>query len=86
MVQAEEAWQQARTAQSSVVSDVFEGQLQSTLSCGTCGARSHNFEVFQDLSLPLPQDASPAGVPSIQARELHLCISAHSVLLSHTLY
>ncbi|KAK9813375.1 hypothetical protein WJX73_003725 [Symbiochloris irregularis] len=62
--QALEAWQAARAHQSSVISDTFEGQLQSTLTCDTCGARSHSFEVFQDLSLPLPQTA--AGNPSIQ--------------------
>ena len=65
MLQALEAWHQARTHQSSIVSDIFEGQLQSTLTCDTCGTRSHSFEVFQDLSLPLPH-TSPGNL-SIQA-------------------
>ena len=65
MPQALEAWHQARVHQSSIVSDIFEGQLQSTLTCDTCGTRSHSFEVFQDLSLPIPH-TSPSN-PSIQA-------------------
>ena len=53
-MQAQQAWAVARGQQSSVVSDLFEGQLQSSVVCGTCAATCHNFEAFQDLSLPLP--------------------------------
>ena len=52
-VQALQAWQESRAAHSSVVSDLFEGQLQSSLRCDTCHDTSYNHEVFQDLSLPL---------------------------------
>ena len=54
--QAQQAWCAARARQSSLVSDLFEGQLQSSLTCGSCRATCHNFEAFQDLSLPLPEE------------------------------
>ena len=53
--QAEEAWDYAHSRSSSVVQDIFAGQLQSTLQCPVCGALSHTFDEFMDLSLPLPQ-------------------------------
>ncbi|XP_060679600.1 ubiquitin carboxyl-terminal hydrolase 21-like [Hemiscyllium ocellatum] len=35
--------------------DLFVGQLNSTLRCTTCGHKSTTFEVFCDLSLPIPK-------------------------------
>ena len=56
------------------MSDVFEGQLQSTLTCSACGTHSHSFEVFQDLSLPPPTISSPSA-PSVQ---VHPSSTAHA--------
>ena len=56
MWQAQQAWCTARGQQSSIISDLFEGQLQSSLTCSSCRATCHNFESFQDLSLPLPEE------------------------------
>lgn len=56
--QADEAWDYAHSRSSSVIQDVFAGQLQSTLQCPACGALSHTFDEFMDLSLPLPQKSS----------------------------
>lgn len=55
--QADEAWDYAHSRSSSVIQDVFAGQLQSTLQCPACGALSHTFDEFMDLSLPLPQES-----------------------------
>ena len=56
-MQALQAWHAERAAHSSIISDLFEGQLQSSLQCSVCYDTSHNFEAFQDLSLPLlPRD------------------------------
>lgn len=38
----------------SIVSELFEGLLMSTLKCTACGKQSHSFEVFTNLSLPIP--------------------------------
>jgi ubiquitin C-terminal hydrolase len=35
--------------------DLFVGQLKSCLKCQACGYRSTTFEVFCDLSLPIPK-------------------------------
>lgn len=53
--QADEAWDNARSWSSSVVQDVFEGQLKSTLHCPKCDKESHRFDCFHDISLPLPK-------------------------------
>ncbi|DBA96007.1 TPA: hypothetical protein ACH3X1_001511 [Trebouxia sp. C0004] len=53
--QADEAWEYAHSRSSSVIQDIFAGQLQSTLECPACHALSHTFDEFMDLSLPLPQ-------------------------------
>ena len=52
--QADEAWSYAHSRNDSIIQDVFAGQLQSTLQCPACGALSHTFDGFMDLSLPLP--------------------------------
>lgn len=51
--QAEEAWTLTRRSSSSVIEDLFAGQLMSTLTCPDCGAQSHCFTEVLDLSLPL---------------------------------
>lgn len=57
--QAQEAWEYARSRFHSIIDDLFAGQLQSTITCQACGAQSHCFDYFLDLSLPLPQ---PEGI------------------------
>ena len=51
--QADEAWALTRSLSSSVIEDLFAGQLMSTLTCPDCGAQSHAFTEVLDLSLPL---------------------------------
>lgn len=38
----------------SIVSDVFDGQILSSVQCLTCNLVSSRMETFQDLSLPIP--------------------------------
>uniref|UniRef100_A0A1B0D589 Ubiquitin carboxyl-terminal hydrolase n=1 Tax=Phlebotomus papatasi TaxID=29031 RepID=A0A1B0D589_PHLPP len=59
----------------SIISDVFDGKLLSSVQCLTCDRVSTREETFQDLSLPIPgkdhltvlhqtqQMVSPGGVP-----------------------
>ncbi len=60
--QAEEAWAYTRACNSSVIDDIFGGQLQSTIKCSHCQASSHCFEFFLDLSLPIPKRRSTVTV------------------------
>lgn len=60
--QADEAWAYSRSWHDSVIDDVFGGQLQSTVECGRCGHRSHCFDPFLDLSVPLPRGARSSSI------------------------
>lgn len=39
----------------STISDIFLGQLKSTVKCLSCQHVSHSFDPFMDVSLPIPQ-------------------------------
>uniref|UniRef100_A0A8D0GU72 ubiquitinyl hydrolase 1 n=1 Tax=Sphenodon punctatus TaxID=8508 RepID=A0A8D0GU72_SPHPU len=45
--------------------DLFVGQLKSCLRCQACGYRSTTFEVFCDLSLPIPKKGFTGGKVSL---------------------
>jgi ubiquitin C-terminal hydrolase len=55
--QAEEAWEYSRSWADSAIDDIFGGQLQSTVECSICHHRSHCFDPFLDLSVPIPRGA-----------------------------
>ncbi|CAG9333065.1 unnamed protein product [Blepharisma stoltei] len=50
---AAKAWQDHLKGNSSVIVDLFQGQLKSTLVCQECSYLSRKFDVFMYLSLPL---------------------------------
>lgn len=52
---AMEAWQRYKSREKSHISELFVGQLKSTLECCTCGFKSVTFDPFWDLSLPIPR-------------------------------
>ncbi|XP_069797244.1 ubiquitin carboxyl-terminal hydrolase 2-like isoform X2 [Narcine bancroftii] len=54
-------WKKYLERDDSKIVDLFVGQLSSTLRCTSCGYKSSTFEVFCDLSLPIPKKMS---VPS----------------------
>ncbi|KAJ3327076.1 Ubiquitin carboxyl-terminal hydrolase 21 [Blyttiomyces sp. JEL0837] len=49
------SWNRYHAISSSLVFDIFGGQLQSTVTCLTCGSLSTTFDAFWDLSLPIPK-------------------------------
>ncbi|VUZ40308.1 unnamed protein product [Hymenolepis diminuta] len=51
---AELYWQRYKLIDDSLISDLFMGQLMSTLECLKCGHQSTTFDPFWDLSLPIP--------------------------------
>ncbi|KAK9506727.1 hypothetical protein O3M35_008606 [Rhynocoris fuscipes] len=53
-MKSSESWKQYLRCDNSRIVDLFVGQLKSTLQCTACGHSSTTFEVFWDLSLPLP--------------------------------
>lgn len=47
-------WTAHTSKNSSIISQLFEGLLLSTLECSVCHTKSDSFEVFTCLSLPIP--------------------------------
>lgn len=55
---ASEHWRRYLMSENSFILDLFVGQLKSTLQCLVCANKSVTFEIFWDLSLPLPSYSS----------------------------
>ncbi|XP_034028420.1 ubiquitin carboxyl-terminal hydrolase 21-like [Thalassophryne amazonica] len=62
---AEEAaamWKKHLERDDSKIVDLFSGQLRSSLHCSVCSHSSTTFDVFCDLSLPIPKTSSAGEV------------------------
>lgn len=59
--QAESSWEKHLATNSSLVTDIFGGQLISTIRCEACGHEKHSFDPFMDLSLPFPKSEQNAS-------------------------
>ncbi|CAM6129169.1 unnamed protein product [Calypogeia fissa] len=59
---AELTWRYHKLCQDSIIQDIFCGQLQSTIECCTCHRKSHCFDPFHDLSLPLPKNERESSI------------------------
>ncbi|XP_063802870.1 ubiquitin carboxyl-terminal hydrolase 21 isoform X2 [Pseudophryne corroboree] len=62
---ANQMWKQYLEREDSKVVDLFVGQLKSCLKCQACGYRSPTFDVFCDLSLPIPKKGFTSGKVSL---------------------
>uniref|UniRef100_A0A8C3L273 ubiquitinyl hydrolase 1 n=1 Tax=Chrysolophus pictus TaxID=9089 RepID=A0A8C3L273_CHRPC len=58
-------WKRYLEREDSKIVDLFVGQLKSCLKCQACGYRSTTFEVFCDLSLPIPKKSFAGGKVSL---------------------
>eukprot|EP00041_Stephanoeca_diplocostata_P036805 m.1359378 g.1359378 ORF g.1359378 m.1359378 type:complete len:1699 (-) comp24937_c0_seq24:128-5224(-) len=56
-VVAAESWRAHMRRNQSIIVDLFQGQLKSTLRCKTCRFESVSFDPFTFLQLPLPSEA-----------------------------
>ncbi|XP_076376585.1 uncharacterized protein LOC117222149 isoform X2 [Megalopta genalis] len=54
MTVAEEAWDKAMGSMKSIISDLFFGQLRSTIMCSFCKQSSTTYESFNSLTTSLP--------------------------------
>jgi ubiquitin C-terminal hydrolase len=41
----------------SIITDLFEGQLCSTITCKSCNYKSYTFDTFMDLQVSIPRKA-----------------------------
>jgi hypothetical protein len=65
------SWNNYLKKNDSIITDVFGGQLQSTIECLTCHHRSHCFDPFLDLSVPIeipPSDAATDKESKLKSR------------------
>jgi ubiquitin carboxyl-terminal hydrolase 2/21 len=58
---ADRWWKNYTDRNDSFLVDLLAGQLQSTLTCQTCGNSSVVYDPFWDLSLPIPKDKTYAS-------------------------
>uniref|UniRef100_A0A3Q2R2D5 ubiquitinyl hydrolase 1 n=1 Tax=Fundulus heteroclitus TaxID=8078 RepID=A0A3Q2R2D5_FUNHE len=58
-------WKKHLERDDSIIVDIFSGQLRSSLHCSVCSHYSNTFDVFCDLSLPIPK-RSCRGEVSLQ--------------------
>lgn len=56
------SWERCLLFDNSPMSDIFAGQLKSTLECTYCNYQSITFDMFWDLSIPLPRSKSSTSV------------------------
>lgn len=68
---SDEYWKFYLERNASALSELFCGQLRSEIRCGTCNHRSLCFDVFWDLSLPVPKKLGKSNSSS------HLRISGN---------
>ncbi|CAG9322676.1 unnamed protein product [Blepharisma stoltei] len=61
-LKAAQAWQEELDKNSSIVVDLFQGQLRSTVSCTECNFASQTFEIFFSLSLAIPNKEKPISI------------------------
>ncbi|CAF0895836.1 unnamed protein product [Adineta steineri] len=59
---AEASWKRCLRFENSRIIDIFGGQLKSTLECSYCQYQSITFDMFWDLSIPLPRDKSSTSL------------------------
>ena len=55
--QSDDMWQHYMKRNDSLVTEIFCGQLRSSVECTTCGHVSLCFDPFLDISLPIPKKA-----------------------------
>uniref|UniRef100_A0A8C5H6F7 ubiquitinyl hydrolase 1 n=1 Tax=Gouania willdenowi TaxID=441366 RepID=A0A8C5H6F7_GOUWI len=63
-------WKKHRERDDSRIVDLFSGQLRSSLHCSMCSHHSNTFDVFCDLSLPIPKRSSTGEVTLRQCLDL----------------
>jgi ubiquitin C-terminal hydrolase len=54
IAESDKQWQLLQGTQGSIVTDICAGQTKTTLQCTACNSRRILFEIFTNLSLPIP--------------------------------
>jgi len=54
LIVSKEAWEAHKKRNDSIIVDLFQGQLKSTVTCPRCHKKSKTFDPFMYLSVPIP--------------------------------
>ncbi|OMJ28091.1 Ubiquitin carboxyl-terminal hydrolase 2 [Smittium culicis] len=54
LIQSEKKWKEYTDSHWSIVTSIFQGQLQSRVTCANCGHKSSSYSPFTELSIPIP--------------------------------
>ncbi|KAJ2327466.1 ubiquitin-specific protease doa4, partial [Coemansia sp. RSA 2702] len=90
--QSEHQWEKYMRRNSSIVNSIFQGQIQSRLTCMSCQHTSTTYHTFTELSLPIPEPRNshsqegpdgPAAEPNIPPNyslpvNIYQCLDAFS--------
>ena len=52
---SKEQWKEYREVKGSIISAIFAGQTRNCFTCNCCGTKKVIFEIFNDLSVPIPK-------------------------------
>ena len=63
-----ESWERELKLQSSAVSDLFVGQQATTVQCQQCNSKTHAFENFYTLTVPLPHNPNAVFYVTVMKR------------------
>ena len=53
--ESKKQWKEYREGQGSIISAIFAGQTRNCFTCNYCGTKKVIFEIFNDLSVPIPK-------------------------------
>ncbi|OMJ22938.1 Ubiquitin carboxyl-terminal hydrolase 2 [Smittium culicis] len=59
LIQSEKKWKEYTDSHWSIVTSIFQGQLQSRVTCANCGHKSSSYSPFTELSIPIPLPKNP---------------------------
>ncbi|XP_027026161.1 ubiquitin carboxyl-terminal hydrolase 21 [Tachysurus fulvidraco] len=59
-------WKKYMDKDDSIIVDLFSGQLRSSLHCSVCSHYSNTFDVFCDLSLPIPKTSDSRAAVTLR--------------------
>ncbi|KAJ1855816.1 ubiquitin-specific protease doa4 [Coemansia sp. RSA 1822] len=76
-------WDAYTRRNKSIVSSIFQGQIQSRLTCMACQHTSTTYHMFTELSVPIPETSSedpdgPALRPDPVPIDIYQCLDAYS--------
>jgi len=75
---SKEQWERIQGVNGSVISDLFGGQTRNVMECESCGHKKVVFEMFMDLSLPMPVKENEVAVSVVVVPRLSSSVKKYT--------